>query len=133
MARAMTVFVAAEKIPTRKALQAALDAQGFKIVLDDDYRPGKTRGYLPCALDGEDAGFDLRFDAPDAEAAQKHGLGADSSALSIRWGGDPRELLAALGFAAALAQDFGGLAIEGDEILTAEALLARAKKAAASV
>lgn len=133
MARAMTVFVATDKIPSRKALQAALDAQSFKIVLDDDYRPLKTRGYLPCALDGEDAGFDLRFDPPDAETAQKLGLAPETSALSLRWAGDPREYLAALGFVTALVENFDGVAVDGEELLSAEILQARAKTAAASV
>jgi hypothetical protein len=132
MARALTAYLKKDAVPTRKALQGALDPLGFNVVLDDDYAPLKTRGYVPCALDGEDAGFDLRFDQPDAETRARLGLPDDATAMAIRWGGDPREELAALATLAALAGAFGAVVVDpGDgAALSGEDLLARAKKRA---
>ncbi|MCI4680721.1 hypothetical protein K9U39_01515 [Rhodoblastus acidophilus] len=132
MARALTAFVKKDDVPSRKALQGALDPLGFRIVLDEDYKPFKTKGYVPVALDGEDAGFDLRFDEPAAEIRAKLGLADGAVALAIRWGGDPREELAALAVLAALAQSFGAaVAPPGAEaVLSVEDLLVMARKAA---
>ncbi|WP_374547083.1 hypothetical protein [Rhodoblastus sp.] len=135
MARALTAFLKREAVPARKALQGALDPLGFKVVLDDDYIPLKSKGYIPCALDGEDAGFDLRFQEVEAEARAKYGLAEDAVGMAIRWGGDPREELAALAVLVALALDFGALVAEPGAAapLAAEDLLAKARKAAQSV
>jgi hypothetical protein len=135
MARALTAYLKKDVVPTRKALQGALDPLGFKVVLDDDYAPLRTRGYLPCALDGEDAGFDLRFEEASAEARSAPGLPEDAVAMAIRWGGDPREELAALATLAALAGAFGAVVVDpgNGATLSGEDLLARARKCAQSL
>ena len=135
MARAMTVYSKRENVPSRKALQDALDPLGFKIVVDDAYAPFASKGYVPCALDGEDAGFDLRFQEVEAETRAKFALSADSVAMALRWGGDPREELVALAVGAALANQFGGIAEEpgASERLSADELFERARKAAKSL
>ncbi|HUO54463.1 MAG TPA: hypothetical protein VMU18_06975 [Rhodoblastus sp.] len=132
MARALTAFVKTGDVPSRQALQGALDPLGFKIVLDDDYRPLKTKGYVPCALDGEDAGFDLRFETPDETARARFNLDGETVAMAVRWGGDPREALAALGVVAALARDFGALVVEPGAAtqISADEALGRARRAA---
>ena len=123
MARTLSAFLDRDKVPARKPPQLAIDALGFALKLDADYAPFETVGYLPCDLDGEDAGFDLRFKpmAPDAE-------GRDT-ALACKWGGDPREEAAASIFCAALAKNVGALVREGEAEIGAVALLAKAKKA----
>jgi hypothetical protein len=125
MARALTAFLNRDKVPARKPLQQAIDALGFALKLGADYAPFAIAAYLPCDLDGEDAGFDLRFKdaAGDAE-------GRDT-ALACKWGGDPREEAAAAIFCAALARDFGAVVREGEGEIGLEALLAKAKKALA--
>jgi hypothetical protein len=125
MARALSAFLERDKVPARKPLQQAIDALGFSLKLDADFAPFETAGYLPCDLDGEDAGFDLRFKpmAPDA-------AGRDT-AMACKWGGDPREEAAASIFCAALAKNFGAVVREGEAEIDAEALLAKAKKALA--
>jgi hypothetical protein len=135
MARALTAYLKKDDIPSRKALQGALDPLGFKIVVDDDYTPLKSKGYVPCALDGEDSGFDLRFQEPDAVARSKWALADDAVAMAIRWGGDPREELAALAVLAALAQHFGAIIAEpgAGEPLAPDALLTKARKVAQSL
>jgi hypothetical protein len=137
MARAQTVYLNSGDIPARKALQAALDQLGFKLVLDDSVEPLKTKGYLSCTLDREDAGFDLRFKKAEEDLYPgiKSELGSRDVAMSLRWAGDPREELAALAVCAALVGKFGAIAHEPeqDKLLSLDHLLARARKAAASL
>jgi hypothetical protein len=125
MARALNAFLNRDKVPARNPLQQAIEALGFALKLDADYAPFETAGYLPCDLDGEDAGFDLRFKemAPDAE-------GRDTG-MACKWGGDPREEAAAAIFCAALVKDFGAVVREGETEIGADALVAKAKKALA--
>jgi hypothetical protein len=135
MARALTAYLKKDDVPSRKALQGALDPLGFKVVVDDDYAPLTSKGYVPCALDGEDAGFDLRFQDVEAETRSKFDLGEDAVAMAFRWGGDPREELAALAVVVALAQQFGANVEEPGTgaALSADDLLAKARKAANSL
>lgn len=137
MARTQTVFLNRADVPARKALQDAIDGLGFKLTLDDGYAPFKTAGYLPCTLDGEDAGFDIRFQdvAADISPALKSGIGSRDVAIALRWSGDPREQLAALGVSAALAQKFGAVAHEpdGGELLSFDQLMARVRKTEAAL
>ena len=62
MARSQTAYINRKDVPARADLQKAIDQLGFKVTLDHAYAPFKTSGYLPCTLDGEDAGFNMRFD-----------------------------------------------------------------------
>jgi hypothetical protein len=128
MARALTAYLQRDKVPPRKALQQAINALKFPLTLDDTYVPFETAGYLPCTLDGEDAGFDLRFKEGATPALQAR-IGDRDAALAIKWGGDPREAVAALVFCAALAQGFEALVQEGDAetFLSADELVERAK------
>jgi len=127
MARVLTAVLFRDKVPARKPLQQALDALGFGLKLDADYAPFETAGYLPCDLDGEDAGFDLRF--KEGEDAEK--FGGRDVVLTLKWGGDPREEAAASIFCAALARDFGAMVLRDEAEVSAVALLARAKTALA--
>lgn len=134
MARALTAYLVRADAPDRAALQKALDGQKLKIVLDDGYVPFKSSGYLPCTFDGEDAGFDIRFqDAPgEPSPALVAALGARDAAIAIRWGGDPREEACALAVLAVLAQNFGAIVhdAKGDKLASADELLKKAKTAA---
>lgn len=132
MARALTAYLQSEKVPARKPLQQAIDALKFPLTVDDTYVPFETSGYLPCTLDGEDAGFDLRFKEPvklPPEVQEK--VGTRDSALALKWGGDPREAAAALMVCAALAKSFDALVEEGDAgtFLSCDELVERARAA----
>jgi len=132
MARALTAYLQREKVPARKPLQQAIDALKFPLTLDDTYVPFETAGYLPCALDGEDAGFDLRFkEAAGAPAALQDKIGRRDTALALKWGGDPREAAAALVVCAALAKSFDAVVQDGDTetLLSPDELIGRAKAA----
>lgn len=122
MARTYTVYLNADKIPTLHALQAAIKALDFKLILDEGYVPLQNSAYLPCTLDGEDAGVILRFEASQEFAGK-------DTAMTLQWGGDPREQVSALMIAATLAHGFG--AVARDQIqhdVKAETLLANARK-----
>ncbi len=133
MARALTAYLKRTDVPQRAALQAAIKALKFPLTLDDAYVPFETAGYLPCTLDGEDAGFDLRFKEAAAELPEglKASAGDRDMAMAMTWGGDPREAAAALIVCAALAKDFDAIVQEGgtETLLSFDALVAKAKAA----
>lgn len=122
MARHYTVYLNRDSFPKRAALQAAIKALGFKLTLEEDYVPFVSSGYLPCTLDGEDAGFTLRFHTAE-------GMNGSNDAATLQWSGDPREQASAIMVAAALTQDFGAVVHDADDNATStEALLAEAEK-----
>jgi len=137
MARALVAYLRRSEVPARDALQPALDALKLKLVLDDGYVPLKSSGYLPCTFDGEDAGFTIRFHDVDADLAALPNLKAaldgrqkaEDVAVDIKWSGDVREKVSALGMCAALAGGFGALVHDAaaDRLLTADTLLAQAR------
>ncbi|ACB96996.1 hypothetical protein [Beijerinckia indica] len=137
MARALTAYLARKDVPDRKSLQKALDALKLKITLDDGYAPFKSVSYLPCTFDGEDAGFDIRFqDAPaDPAPNLKAALGEQDTAIAFRWGGDIREQACVMAVCTALARDFGAIVHEdeGDKIIASDDLFKKAKNAADSL
>jgi hypothetical protein len=59
MARVLTAYLKRTDVPTRTALQHVLDPIAPALTRDDGSVPLKTFSDLPCALDGEDSGFDL--------------------------------------------------------------------------
>ena len=72
MARALSAYLSRDKVPERKALQQAIDALlKLPLKFDGEYVPFETSGYLPFTLDGEDAGFFLRFDDVAADVARR--------------------------------------------------------------
>lgn len=124
MARSLTAFLKRENVPERRQLQQVVDTFGVSLNLDDAYAPFAFAGYLPCTLDGEDAGFELRFGEADDAAPD----GRDAT-LSLKWTGDPREEAAACVVGAALARGFDAVvrADGGATPLTAEQLLEAAR------
>jgi hypothetical protein len=132
MARTHIVYLNRRDVPARKPLQEAINQLGFKVTLDDDYAPFETEGYLPCTFDGEDAGFDLRFEnvEEDISPEVKFSIGARDVAMKLRWSGDPREQLAAVAVSAALVERFGAIIHEPDHnrSLSLEVLLAKARE-----
>ncbi|PKO91521.1 MAG: hypothetical protein CVU15_07775 [Betaproteobacteria bacterium HGW-Betaproteobacteria-1] len=122
MARHYTVYLNRDRFPKRAGLQAAIKALGFKLTLEEDYVPFISSGYLPCTLNGEDAGFTLRFHTTD-------GINGRDGAATLQWSGDPREQASAIMVAAALAHEFGALVHDADgRESSIEAMLAEAEK-----
>ena len=124
MANSQIAFLTRDQVPDRQRLQEAIKGLRFKLTLDEAYVPFECSGYLPCTLDGEDAGCDLRFgDASpslvEAEPVQAQ-LGDRDTAMRFRWSGDLRERTSAMIICAALAQQFGARILRpGEDAFTA--------------
>jgi len=119
VARTFDVFLDPARGPDRAALQLAINRLGFKLTLDDGYQPATHQGYLPCTLEGEDAGVDLRFTADAALPGSAQALSSEQGSrrlcARLKWSGDAREHLSALLIVVALAQDFDALVIDPDK------------------
>jgi hypothetical protein len=103
--------------------------------VDDGYLPFESSGYLPCTLEGEDSGFNIRFQDVDEAALPekvKAEIGDRNIAIAFKWGGDKREFVSVMAVCAALAKNFGAIVhVPDDDLLySTEDLLAKAKKAA---
>jgi hypothetical protein len=122
MARTYTAYLNSEQIPALEALQAAIKSLGFKLTLDDAYAPMKFSGYLPCTLDGEDAGVTIKF-----EASQE--VTGKDTVITLQWSGDPREQVSAVMITAAFAHAFAATVQDHNRHeISAEALVADARK-----
>jgi len=137
-ARTLHAFLPEAGVPERAALQAAIDRLGFDLQLDPGWAPHAAPAYLPCTLEGEDAGVYVRFDREAALPAGTEALAAQrgdrGTGVQLRWGGDAREQLAATLIAAALAEGFDALVVaaDGAEMRTLESLQAEARHLHAS-
>lgn len=135
MPRTLIVYLKATDVPTRKVLQKAIDRLKLGLTVDEAYTPFEMAGYLPCILNGEDAGFDMWFKNHPSEfvvpAAVQPQLGERDVAILCKWGGDPREEASAEIVCATLIKDFDAIAHRGhaDTLLSADELLAKAKAA----
>lgn len=116
MARSLNAYLAPDRMPERDALQAAIATLGMGLKLDGDWTPYGAGGYLPCTVQGEDAGVYLGFEReaalPASAAAQAASCGARNALVTLRWGGDRREELAATLIAAALVASCDAFVIE---------------------
>lgn len=139
MPRTQTAFLDRKDAPARKDLQQAINGLKFKLELDNSYAPFKTAGYLPCTLEGEDAGFDIRFQEVEADLSKfpalKARIGARDAAIVFKWSGDAREYASAMIVSAALAKNFGAIAHDpdADALFGADDLIAKAREAVAAL
>ncbi|HET9930919.1 MAG TPA: hypothetical protein VFQ35_09540 [Polyangiaceae bacterium] len=119
MARTRTATLAPDCFPDVTALNLALKNERLRVVVDPEWGDAEHNGYVACALDGEDAGFEI------ARKVSSEG----KLVLNVRWGGDRREQAAALGVLSVLASRFGAEVSEPEEskVCSAEELGAQAK------
>ncbi len=135
MPRTLTIYLKATDVPTRKVLQKAVDELKFGLKLDEAYTPFEMAGYLPCILNGEDAGFDMWFKNHPTEfpaaAASLPQIADRDVAILCKWGGDPREAASALIVSAAFVKGFNAVVQEGKggSALSLDQLLAKANAA----
>lgn len=132
MPLSMSAILDRAAVPTHEALQKSLKALKFRLSVDDSYVPFELAGYLPCTLNGEDGGLDIRFESSAAHLARFPELPAASDGrdtlITLRSGGDPREDVCVLMLAAALASEFGAIVHEaGKGIAPTEKLISRAR------
>lgn len=127
MAQTYTAFLMRNLIPERAVLQAAIKTLGFKLTLEDDYVAFESASYLACTLDGEDAGFTLRFVESETVADK-------DTAMVLKSGGDPREEATILMIAAALASSFNAVVHDkNNKEMTTEALITSARESFAAL
>ena len=127
MARLLHVYLAPASLPDQAALQAALNALKLGLKIDGTWSPDAAPSYLPFILHGEDAGV---YVGVQRGAALPDGVPAGHDALvTLKWGGDAREHLAALALAAAFADGFGAVVISPDDgsAVASSSLKAKAK------
>jgi hypothetical protein len=135
MAKTLIAFMERSQVPSRQALQEAVKNLRFRLSLDEAYVPFEWAGYLPCTLDGEDAGVDIRFADSASRLSEQPKLllqiGNRGTAILLRGGGDPREQASALILGAVLAHSFGALVQHhgDDSLCAAEQLLEEARAA----
>lgn len=131
MANSLTAFLERSRVPDRQALQEEIKRLKFRLSIDESWVPFECSGYIPCTLDGEDAGFDVRFEdgssrLPDSLSDE---AGKRDAALVLKWGGDPRERASALIVCAALSQGFDALILHQGEETFRSSPLDEARKA----
>jgi hypothetical protein len=127
MARSFTVLINQADFPLRASLQAAIKDLHFNLTVEDDYVPFVSSGYLPCTLEGEDAGLMMRFCKLEPPADK-------DGSVNLQWSGDPREKITVLMIASALASQFNASVLdESHALISPPALVAMAKQAIASI
>ncbi|QSA95554.1 hypothetical protein [Methylococcus sp. EFPC2] len=133
MSVSLSAILDRSDVPALEALNTALKGLKFKLSVDDAYVPFETSGYLPCTLNGEDGGLNIRFEAAEAYLGQhpqsRSEAGARDTLIALRSGGDPREDVCVLMIAAALAHDFGAIVHDPKKnvLLPAEKLVSQAR------
>ena len=110
MSLTQMAFLDRSRVPRQAELQAAIDALGFDLTVDDYYVPFEAAGFLPCKLDGADSGFEIDFDEAASFVADLPELapvvGSRDCAITFTWGGDMAECACVLIVSAALAGSF---------------------------
>ncbi|WP_434130801.1 hypothetical protein [Methylocaldum sp. GT1BB] len=133
MSQSQSVILNRSDVPTREALQEAINGLKFKLSVDESYAPFESSGYLPCTINGEDSGVNIRFDALEPYLARFPNLQAQAgqrdTLITLRSEGDPREDVCVLMIAAALAQNFDAIvhSPKKDVLSPAEKLISQAR------
>jgi hypothetical protein len=139
MSLLQTAYLDRRSVPQRDALQAAIDALGFDCKLDAFYVPFQASGFLPCTLNGNNAGFEIYFEPVTELLAQFPSLvptiGSRDAAITFRWGGDMAECACVLIVSAALAKSFSAVVhYQDDDLLySADQLVQDASSALATI
>jgi len=122
MSMQQTAFLQRAAMPPRPVLQAAIDALGFDLKIDDSYVPFESSGFLPCVLRGKPSGFEIYFGTAAENLALFPHLatvvGSRDATIVFRWGGDLTELACVFIVSAALAKSFDAIVhYQEDDIL----------------
>lgn len=109
MKKILTLFLQRDQVPDRQTLQDAIKKHKFGLSVESEYVPFECSGYIPCTIDGEDAGFEIKFSESAAQTNIPDLPGDRDVVIILRWGGDPRERCSALIIAAVLAYNFDSM------------------------
>jgi len=132
MSITMTVFLRRSAMPSPSVWARKIADHGFKMQLDPDFDIDEFSGFLPCAYDGKDAGFEYYSDAiepGDYEAEELARIGERDFEVSFVTHSDFRELMTSIIASAVLCAETDGVLwdTEADEFIPAGEALARAR------
>ena len=105
----LCVYLRDDQLPTRDAWQAAINAAGMKLTLDE-FDARSFDGFLSCLLDGVQCGFEYYFSPLEEQDEEIRNQIGDSNRLVMlkMHGGEMIDLKAAMYAAAALTESSGG-------------------------
>lgn len=117
MSNVQYVFLPRSRVPSRRALQAAIDVLRLPLRLNPRLNLLKQRGFSPCELDGEDgAGIELGFERTSNVVAEESGFErfrtiakTHDVCLTLCWHSGMDDCAAAMIVCCALAKKFGGV------------------------
>jgi hypothetical protein len=110
MANEQYAFLRSSSMPTRDELQQAIDRAGFDLKLDADYQPRTNVGFVPCTLNGKEAGVEMYFDDSKELLDSFREIAEDRDCcISFRWGGGMQECACAMIVSFALAESFDAI------------------------
>jgi len=119
MSLELYVFLRGAAVPDRAGWQRAIDSIGLPIQLDISLDPKTNTGFSPVNLKGHKSGFELYHDGATELLSIYPQLRTDvadrDTVLSFRWGGDLKECGCVLGAAAALLNEFDGVAYSAED------------------
>jgi hypothetical protein len=116
----MSVTIFSDQTASMAEWQAAMDADGFDALLYQAAVFEDLQGFLPVRLDGAGTGFEVCHEDSEALALELSEEGWDvggpwKCAMSLYFGGDPRELIAVFAAAGSYARITGGVVFESEE------------------
>jgi len=110
MANEQFAFLKSSRVPSRDQLQQAIDRTGFDLKLDPAFDPRTNVGFVPCRLNGSEAGVEMNFDDSAESITDFAAIAGDRDCcMSFRWGGSMQECACAMIASLALATDFGAI------------------------
>jgi len=129
MANEQYAFIEKAKVPSREAWQAAIDECGFDFQLDPELKPFEDSGFMPCKLNGADAGVEIYYDGSAEFLSQFSDIAQERDyCIAFRWGGSMIECASAMVACYALAKNFGAVvSYEGGEPEALESFLVNTK------
>jgi len=130
MSNTQFAFLKQDRLPSRAALQAAIDALGYDLQLYPELDLRSDSGFSPCVLNGvPDVGFELET-GPVAEVAGDDEeilaiAGDNDLCISMVWRSSMKDCAAVMIVSCALQKDFGAvISYEGEEPQALEDALA---------
>lgn len=119
MANEQFALIEKSKVPSRSDWQASIDKLNLQFELDPELKPFEDSGFLPCKLQGHEAGFEIYYtDDPDLLKDLSHIADHKDYCISFRWGGSMVECASVMIASYALAETFGAVVTyEGEDAM----------------
>ena len=110
MSQEQLAFLMKDNVPNREAWQNAITKHGFEFELDSKLTPFEDSGFLPCQLQGRDAGFEIYYDdSTDILDTYAYLRQDRNSCIMFVWGGSMTECASVMIASYVLAKEFGAI------------------------